>query len=340
MRRLSVLLVSALLAGCDTLAYYGQAVHGQLELVRAARPVAEVLEDPATSDTLRAQLQLAGSIRDFAVRALSLPDNASFRHYVALGRQFPVWNVVAAPEFSVKPAQSCFPVAGCVSYRGFFAHEDAARFATVRRSEGFDVHAYGVPAYSTLGWFTDPLLSSFIGYADAELARLVFHELSHQVVYVADDTTFNESFAVAVEEAGVQRWLSAQGRTQDLVAFRLAQARKIEFVTLVGETRARLEAVYAMTLSPEAMRERKRGAFAAMAARYAALKRAWGGFAGYDRLMVSPNNALIASITTYTGQVPGFRRLLAASGGDFAVFHARVRALAAMPAAERKAALR
>lgn len=340
MKRFSVLAVSLLLAGCDTLAYYGQAVHGQLELVRAARPVAEVLEDPATSDTLRAQLQLAGSIRDFAVRALSLPDNASFRRYVALDRRFPVWNVVAAPEFSVKPAQSCFPVAGCVSYRGFFAQADAARFAATRRGEGFDVHTYGVPAYSTLGWFSDPLLSSFIGYADAELARLVFHELAHQVAYVTDDSTFNESFAVAVEEAGVARWLSAQGRDKDLVAFRLAQARKSAFVALVGETRSRLEAVYAMKLSAEATREKKRFEFAAMALRYADLKRKWGGFAGYDRLMAAPNNALIASISTYTGQVPGFRKLLAASGGDFAVFHARVRGLAALPAAERDAALR
>lgn len=339
MKRASVLIVSVLLAGCDTLAYYGQAVHGQLELVRSARPVAEVLEDPATPATLRAQLQLAGSIRDFAVRALALPDNTSFRRYVALGRAYPVWNVVSAPEFSVKPVQSCFPVAGCVSYRGFFAREDAEQFARAQAGEGLDVHSYGVPAYSTLGWFSDPLLSSFIGYPDAELARLVFHELSHQVVYVSDDTTFNESFAVAVEEEGVLRWLTAQGRSRDLAGFRVAQARKAEFVALVAETRSRLEAVYASKASAEVMRERKRAEFAAMAAHYATLKAAWGGFAGYDRLMAAPNNALIASISTYTGQVPGFRRLLSASGGDFAQFYGKVRALAALPAAERNAAL-
>ncbi|HEY5638369.1 MAG TPA: aminopeptidase [Burkholderiales bacterium] len=339
MKRASVLILSVLLAGCDTLAYYGQAVHGQLELVRSARPVAEVLEDPATPAKLRAQLQLAGSIRDFAVRTLALPDNDSFRRYVELGRAFPVWNVVSAPEFSVKPVRSCFPVAGCVSYRGFFAREEAERFARARAGEGHDVHSYGVPAYSTLGWFADPLLSSFIGYADAELARLVFHELAHQVVYVTDDTTFNESFAVAVEEEGVLRWLTAQGRVQDLAGFRAAQARKTAFVELVAGTRARLEAVYASKAPVEVTRERKRAEFAAMAARYVALKASWGGFAGYDRLMAAPNNALIASISTYTGQVPGFRRLLADAGGDFARFYDKVRALAALPAAERKAAL-
>lgn len=339
MNRTSVLLLSALLAGCDTLAYYGQAVHGQLELVRTARPVAEVLEDPLTPAPLRQRLQLAAAIRDYAVRALGLPENDSYRRYVDLGRAFPVWNVVAAAEFSVEPVKSCFPVAGCVSYRGFFAREEAERHAAAQHAGGLDVHSYGVPAYSTLGWFADPLLSSFIGYADTELARLLFHELAHHVVYVADDTTFNESFAVTVEEAGVARWLAAQNRGRNLDGFRAAQARKGEFVALVEDTRVRLKALYARSVPPQAMREAKAAEFAAMQARYVALKAKWGGFAGYDRFMAAPNNALVASISTYTAQVPGFRRLLAASGGDFAVFYDRVRTLAALPAAERNAAL-
>lgn len=340
MTRIGVLVFPVLLAGCDTLGYYGQAVHGQLEIARSARPVVEVLEDPATPAALRQRLQLAAAIRDYAVRALALPDNDSYRRYVDLGRPYPVWNVVAAPEFSVEPVKSCFPVAGCVSYRGFFAREAAERNAAARRAEGLDVHLYGVPAYSTLGWFADPLLSSFIGYADTELARLLFHELAHHVVYVSDDTTFNESFAVAVEEAGVARWLRAQNREQDLAGFRAAQARKGEFVALVEDARARLKALYAQSLAPAEMREAKRAEFAAMQSRYAALKAKWGGFAGYDRLMASPNNALVASISTYTRQVAGFRRLLEAENGDLPAFYARVKALAALPAAEREALLR
>ena len=340
MRARWVALVALLaLTGCESLSYYAQAVGGQLALMQRAKPVSEWIADPQTPAPLRQRLELARRIRDFASRELKLPDNGSYRSYAKLDRPYVVWNVFAAPEFSVKPVQSCFPVAGCVAYRGFFARADAERYAARLRDQGLDVFSYGVPAYSTLGWFDDPLLSTFIRYPEWELARLIFHELAHQELYVKGDTTFNESFAVTVEDEGVRRWLESEGRTNELQAFREAQARHREFVTLIEDARARLARLYAEGLAPSAMRAAKRAEFARLEERYAALKARWGGYSGYDRLMQAPNNALVASVTAYTRFVPAFRRELAAVHGDLAAFYARARALARLPQAERDAAL-
>lgn len=325
-----------LLTGCETLSYYAQAVGGQFSLLARTRPVEEWLGDPATPAVLRARLESASAIRNYASRELGLPDNASYRRYAELERPFAVWNVVATPEFSTRALQSCFPVAGCVSYRGFFALDDAERHASGLKTAGSDVHVAGVPAYSTLGWFDDPLLSTFIRYPEAELARLVFHELAHQLVYVRDDTTFNESFAVAVEEAGVRRWLAATRRETGLFGFTEGQRRKRDFIALIGDTRDRLNVLYRQSAAPEAMRERKRAEFAAFKQRYAQLKIRWGGFAGYDRFMESPNNALLASMTAYTERVPAFERLLEREGGDLLRFYARVKELAALGKDERE----
>ena len=324
-----LLALTVVLSGCATGAYYAQAIEGHAALMAIARPVDEVIGDAATPPALRAQLVLAGSIRNFASRALKLPDNGSYRSYAALDRKYAVWNVVAAPEFSVEAVQSCFPVAGCVSYRGFFVQDAAETHAAAQRAKGLDVHVTGVPAYSTLGWFDDPLLSTFIDYRNTQLARLIFHELAHQVVYVEDDSTFNESFAVVVEEEGVGRWLASTGREGALDGFLAAQARLRGFVALIDDARTRLERLYAEPIAVDAMRARKRIEFVALATRYAQLTARWGGFSGYDRFMAAPNNALLASIATYTQRVPELRRLFVESGGDFDVFYARVRALAA-----------
>jgi predicted aminopeptidase len=228
-----------------------------------------------------------------------------------------VWNVFAAPRFSIEPRQECFPFTGCVSYRGFFSERHARKHAERLRAAGYDVHVAGVPAYSTLGWFDDPLLSSFIKYPDAQLARLLFHELAHQRVYAKDDTTFNESFAVTVEEEGVRRWLEAQGRAGELAEFRAAQARKREFARQVQETRKRLAAVYAMALPEEAMLGRKREEYARLRAAYPSV------------VPEEANNAYLGSIALYTELVPQFERLLAAEGGDLPAFYRSVQALAA-----------
>jgi predicted aminopeptidase len=309
MRALLVLISAAALAGCDTLAYYGQAASGQLAIQRAARPVADVLADPATDAALRAQLRQAQAIREFAIRELSLPDDGSYRAYADLHRAFVVWNVVATPEFSLAPVLSCFPVAGCVAYRGYFARDDAEAYAAGLRAAGDDVLVYGVPAYSTLGWFDDPLLSTYLGDGAARLARLIFHH----VVYVKDDSTFNESFAVTVEREGLRRWRAAHGEPAP------ETARRDEFMARVASTRATLEALYRTKVAPDEMRRRKREALAPLAPWLARIP-------GFER--AQPNNAVLASFATYTQRVPMFEKLLAEERGNLPAFYARVKRLA------------
>ena len=320
-------LLAAPVAGCESISYYTQAIGGQLNLLARARPIDAWLADPATPPALRSRLEQAQRIRGFASRSLGLPDNGSYHAYAELGRPYVVWNVYAAPEFSVEPKQECFPFTGCVSYRGFFSEEDARRHAGQLRSQGYDVHVAGVAAYSTLGWFDDPLLSTFIQYSDTQLARLVFHELAHQLVYARNDTTFNESFAVAVEEAGVRRWLQAEGRGAELDAFSASQARRREFAARVKQARERLASLYATGLPREAMLGRKRGELERLRADYGAI------------VPAEPNNAFLVSIALYTELVPAFERLLAASHGDMPKFYQAVKELAKSPQDERKLAL-
>jgi predicted aminopeptidase len=316
------LILAVALSGCETLAYYAQAVSGQVSLMSSTRSVDALLADKATPAALRERLVLARSIRDYASRELKLPDNGSYRSYADIGRPYAVWNVVAAPEFALAPLQSCFPVAGCVSYRGFFAQADAERYAAELRAQGYDVFVYGVAAYSTLGSFDDPLLSSFIRSSDTELARLMFHELAHQVAYVKDDSTFNESFAVVVEREGVRRWLLATGR--GLAGWLAAEERQRRLVAEIQQTRARLEQVYRSGIAVEAMRERKQRELAAL----------HGKLAGLAKDVV-PNNAFLASFATYTELVNEFEHLLKESNGDLARFYAQVKRYAASAPSNR-----
>ncbi len=329
------------LAGCATSGYYAQAVSGHFEIMRRAKPIPERIADPATPPALRARLERAQAIRDFASRELGLPENGSYRSYADLGRPYVVWNVFVAPEFSVTARESCFPVAGCVGYRGYYAPAEAERYGDEWRARGDDVYIGGVPAYSTLGWFDDPVLSTFIRYPDAELARLLFHELAHQEAYVKDDTVFNESFAVAVEREGVRRWLARHGTEADRSAYVAAQARKQEFVALVLRYRDRLAALYGEPLPDAAKRAAKARVIAEMGAEYVALKASWDGYSGYDRFFAQkPGNAHFASIATYSQLVPAFEALLAEEGDDLARFYAAVKKIAALPKAERDAKLR
>jgi len=321
MRRLPGILLFVLIAGCQSFDYYTQAIGGHLKVLARARPVADWIADPATPPELKERLETASRIREFASKNLKLPENNSYLTYAELDRSYVVWNVFAAPAFSVEPKKECFPFTGCVSYRGFYSEDDARRHAARLREEGYDVYVGGVPAYSTLGWFDDPLLSTFIRYSDAQLARLVFHELAHQLVYVRDDTTFNESFAVAVEEEGVKRWLESRGRSGELAAFHSAQARKRELAERVTRTRERLAAAYRMDLPREAKLEHKRGEWERLRASYPALP-------------PEPNNAFLASIAVYTELVPAFERLLAESG-SLERFYVEVRKLAKAGRADR-----
>jgi predicted aminopeptidase len=320
-----VIAAAALVVGCQSLAYYTQAILGHSKVMAKARPVEEWLADPATAPELKQRLETARRIREFAWKNLKLPENKSYLAYAELNRSYVVWNVFAAPAFSVEPKKECFPFTGCVSYRGFYSEDEARRHAAKLREAGYDVHVGGVPAYSTLGWFDDPLLSTFIRYPDAQLARLVFHELAHQLVYAKDDTTFNESFAVTVEEEGVRRWLEAEGRSGELALFRGAQARKREFGARVSEARERLAGIYRMDLPREAMLEHKRGEWERLRA-------------AYPGMPAEANNAFLASIALYTDLVPAFERLLAESG-SLESFYQRVKKLAATEPSKRETKL-
>ncbi|HXQ63601.1 MAG TPA: aminopeptidase [Steroidobacteraceae bacterium] len=333
-RTLVVLLALGPLGGC----YLLETARGQLELNRRRVPIAKLLAEPATPPPLRAQLELVTRIRDFASRELGLPDNGSYRSYADVGRPYVLWNVFAAPEFSVDPKTWCFPVAGCVAYRGYFAETRARRFALGLESRGFDVAVGGVPAYSTLGHFADPVLNTMLGWDDSELAALVFHELSHQLLYVKGDTAFNEAFATVVEHEGVRRWLTAAENTPALHQFQVREARYAEVGALVAEARARLRLLYARRLPPGETRALKAGELARLRADYAARRARLGP--GYEWLFgVGLNNAQLASFATYQDCVPGLEARLAEVGHDLPRFYAAARALAALSSAQRRSAV-
>ncbi|MEZ5531190.1 MAG: aminopeptidase [Steroidobacteraceae bacterium] len=327
------------LQGCGTL-YVAQAAAGQWHVMAARRPIAAVVADPATPPALRSQLEYVRAAREFASHALALPDNASYRAYVALDRDFVVWNVVAAPEFSVVPRTWCFPIAGCVAYRGYFSERRARNYALTLESRGFDVSVGGVAAYSTLGRFADPVLSTMLAYGDAQTAAVIFHELAHQVVYVAGDSAFNEAFAVTVEQEGLARWLDVQGRPEALAAWRRRRTVQAQAAALFAARREELRRLYASPLAPQAMRDAKRLAMRALAADLRALELQSGVPSGYGRwIEAGINNAELASVATYFGCVPGFERLLASVDHDLPRFYAAVKALAAQSAAARRSAV-
>ncbi len=331
-------------SGCSTLGYYAQAANGHLDLLQRSRPVADWLEDDSTAPGLRERLELSQRMRDFAVSELKLPDNRSYRRYADLGRNAVVWNVVAAPELSLQLKTWCFAFTGCIGYRGYFRKEAADEMAAALRAEGYEVSVYGVPAYSTLGrtdWLGgDPLLNTFIRWPEGELARLIFHELAHQVVYVDDDTTFNESFATAVERIGGARWLLRHATQQARDDHASLLQRREDFRELTQRYRDTLAALYATALPDDTKRERKATLLAALRAEHAHLKATrWGGDAGYDRWFADVNNASLGVLGAYNDLVPGFERVFDAAGGDFERFYEQVRQIAGLPREQRRAKL-
>jgi predicted aminopeptidase len=343
-RRAHYLLPGLLLlmsAGCAQFGYYLQSVQGQLDIWRREKPIHEMIEDTAASPALREKLAFALKAREFASAELGLPQNQSYRRYADLERPFVVWNVFATPEFSIEPVQWCFMMAGCVNYRGYFSRADADAFAAGAAARGHDVYVGGVPAYSTLGWFSDPVLNTFVNYPALEVARIIFHELSHQVVYVRDDSVFNESFAVAVEREGIKRWIAKNGSGQDRQQFEKRQTYRAGFIALVQAYRVRLGVLYRQRIAADAMRGAKQQLFDEMLRDYEKLKISWDGFAGYDRWFAQkPNNALLASVSVYTQRVPAFEAMLREQGGDLPKFYEAVKALARLDKAAREAALR
>jgi predicted aminopeptidase len=336
-----------LTTGCTTVGYYAQAAGGHIALVQKARPVADWLADPATPPALRERLQLSQRMRDFAVTELHLPDNNSYRRYADLGRNAAVWNVVATPELALTLKTWCFPIMGCVGYRGYFDRAAADSEAVALRSAGWEASVYGVPAYSTLGWTSwlggDPLLNTFLGWSDAELAQLIFHELAHQVAYASDDTTFNESFAVAVERLGGERWLRLHAAAAARAEHAAREQRRQDFRQLTQRTRERLQAVYTSAQSDDDKRRAKAAVMAQLREEHAALKAGpWAGqdgIRGYDDWIARANNASFGVQSAYDELVPAFLRLFDQEGRDFPRFYAAVRALASLPRDDRRARL-
>jgi predicted aminopeptidase len=334
--RIALLCLTVLtLPACGTL-YVAQAARGQWQVMRARQPIDKVIASDKTAPQLRDRLTEVRAARNFASRELGLPDNGSYRSYADLKRPYVVWNVVAAPEFSVNPRRWCFPIAGCVAYRGYFKEASARKFAESLRKRGYDVYVGGVAAYSTLGKLKDPVLNTMLGYGDDELAAIIFHELSHQLIYVANDSEFNEAFATAVEQAGLERWLKQEGRESDLGRYKARRSRQAQIIALFTAARTKLIALYEQKIAPDAMRERKGEIFQDLDSQMADLEKRLGFRSGYRNTAPGGlNNAYLASIATYYDCVPGFERLLASKDGDLRKFYDAVRELARKPREER-----
>ncbi len=336
----AALLSVLLLSGCSHLGFYAQAVHGHVALMRARVPIDAAIADPAVSSQTKRLLNLAAEARRYAHSSLSLPDNGSYTAWVALDRPAVTWNVVATPAHSLVPERWCFPVAGCLSYRGYFERERAERFAERLAEQGLDVAVNGASAYSSLGWFRDPVVSTMFRGGDVALVGVVFHELAHQQLYVSDDSSFNESFATFVEMAGVERWLSESGRAQRIEPWRRQRARRSEFIDLLTESRQRLSAVYAAGGDTAELDAAKQAELQRLNQAYSELKSSWGGYSGYDGWFARPvNNARLAGVGTYTQWVGAFAELYAQSGQDFARFYDAAAALGSLPPDQRHARL-
>jgi predicted aminopeptidase len=337
----STLAATLLIAGCADTAYLVGSATGHLKILQAARPVDDWLADEQTPAALKQRLLLAQDIRRFAVDQLLLPDNDSYQRYVQLQRRAVVWNVVAAPPYSLTLKTWCFPVAGCVGYRGYFDEQEAQQEADALRAQGLEASVYGVPAYSTLGWMNwlggDPLLSTFIQYPQGELARMVFHELAHQVVYVKDDTAFNESFATAVERLGSAAWLARQANPAVQAEYASFDARRRAFRALTAQTRMRLRALYADNKSTDGatLEALKQAAYTDFRQAYAQLKQGWGGQGPYDAWVAQANNAAFGALAAYDDWVVAFETLYARQPGDWRAFYAEVQRLAALPRDQR-----
>jgi predicted aminopeptidase len=338
------------ISGCGSIGYYQQAISGQYEILAKREPIADILARPDTKPALREKLQLVTDLRHFAEDRLNLKTDGHYARYADLGRRYVVWNVYAAPEFSVEPKKWWYPVVGSLKYRGFFSEKDARNCGKALANEGYDVYVGGVDAYSTLGWFKDPVLNTFINNPPAELAEILFHELAHQRVFAKGDTDFNEAFATAVGEEGVQRWLEAHGDAKARTEYQIDLRRQGEFVDLVMNAREELKSVYGeesehapglkQAAGSEALVEAKRAAKAEVIARlranYEKLKASWGGYAGYDNWFNRPiNNARLNTVATYYHFVPAFKQLLARGDGDLQKFYADAKVLAKLPKEQR-----
>lgn len=338
--RLPVLLMGMLaISACSSSSYYWQAINGHLAIVALEQPISDLLQQPRLDPKLRHKLKLVAQARRFASTQLALPDNASYTQYADLHRPYVTWNVVITPEFSVEPERWCYLFAGCFNYRGYFHEQDAREFASSHQDQGYDVAITGSWAYSTLGWFDDPVLNTMLQHDDADVIGILFHELGHQTVYVKDDSSFNESFANAVEQVGLRRWYQHVGEPAQYQAFLLRHRQRNAVIQMMKDTRTRLRALYAEDISAKQKRLKKHALFGELKQRY----RAWRehhGFSAYDRWMQQDlNNAHLALIATYSDKVPEFLAMLAAQHGNLPAFYREAKRVGALPPKQRNAAL-
>jgi predicted aminopeptidase len=340
---LTLLIVTCftIFSGCSSLGYYNQAATGHLSLMMATEPVEDWLSDPSTPGPLKAKLRLSQQARRFAGDNLHLPVGDSFAEYTSLDRPWVLVNLVTVPEFSLEAHQWCYPLIGCQAYRGYYHLEDARAEARKFADRRYDTFIGGVTAYSTLGWFDDPLHSGFTRLSDSEMVALIFHELAHQVVYIPEDTAFNESFATAVELEGLRAWLQKTGDTAgfDQALERLRQRNQT--LALVEETASELRALYERdaSLSTAQMRQRKAAIFEKLRRDYLALAQHWDQPGPFGAAPASLNNANLALFRQYNQYVPGFRQLLRETGGKFDDFYRAVEALAELDKPQRTARL-
>lgn len=324
------------LTGCVNLTYYAQAVGGHMDLLRRSKPINVIIADPDVDRQLRSSLARVVILRDFASRELKLPDNKSYTSYADLQRPYAVWNVFASPELSVKLKKWCFIKVGCVGYRGFFSQAKAERYAEKLKEEGYDTYVGGIRAYSTLGWFNDPILNTFIGSPEMDLARLIFHELAHQVVYVPGDTVFNESFATAVEHEGVARWFERNGSVSEQIAFNVKHEMETVFTELVLDYRKRLQVVFSSDISDVGKRAAKAQIFDDLREEYRQIKATQPEFSRYEAwFKQQPNNARLATVAIYTQLLPAFQALLGQQNGDMDQFFNVVKEISKLSKNER-----
>jgi predicted aminopeptidase len=335
-----LILLLILLNGCSTVAYYSQAISGQMEIYRLSQPIESLVADPNVKKPLKQKLTAILKIRAFASKVLDLPDNSSYTYYADLKRPYVVWSIFATPTFSFQPKKWCFPIVGCVSYRGHFAQAPTQTLAKKLRTQGYDVYVAGIPAYSTLGWFSDPVLNTMLGWPQADIAGLIFHELAHQKIYIKNDTAFNEAFARTVEYVGTERWLARYGTTKAIADYKLSQQRQTEFVALVLSARNDLIQIYKQTISEKEKLASKKAAFKKLRKQYLQLKQSWGGYTGYDAWFAKDlNNAKLLSVATYQDYVPAFRALLRELNNDLPAFYKEVTKIGKLPLKERNAEL-
>ena len=327
-----VVLACLPVSGC----YLAHLAGGQLDLNERREPIADVLARPDTPPWVRERLAYVEQVREYAIAEAGMRDQGSYRTFVALDRPYVVWNVFAAREFSVEPRKWCFPIAGCVTYRGYFNERKARDYARKLMDLGYDVYVAPVAAYSTLGRFKDPVLSSMLKYDEITLAAIIFHELAHQAMYDPGDSAFSEAFATVVEFEVTKRWLQSQGRAADLAAYRQSRSRLFEVSGLMADARRRLAQLYASDLQPKAMRAAKQAEFARLREEYEELRRGWEDGADADEFMsIELNNARLVAISTYHECVPVLQSLLASLDYDLPAFYRFARRLARVPAADR-----